>query len=53
MRTDRRDKLYREILPPEYQRLAYIITEREYSGGMQYKIAIVPVFASLGERRAA
>ena len=53
MITDKRYKLYREILPPEYQRLAYIITEREYSGGMQYKIAIVPAFAPLEERRAA
>lgn len=53
MRTDMRGKLYREILPPEYQRLAYIRTEREYSGGMQYKKAIVPAFASLEGRRAA
>lgn len=53
MRTDMRGKLYREFLPPEYQRLTYIRTEREYSGGMQYKIAIVPAFASLEGRRAA
>lgn len=50
MRTDRKNKFYREILPSEYQRLAYIITEREYSGGIQYKIAIVPAFASLEGR---
>ena len=53
MKTDRKGKLYIKILPPEYQQLAYIRTEREDSSGMQYKIAIVSVFALLEERRAA
>lgn len=53
MKTDRRGKLYKEILPSKYQRLTYIITEREYNDDIQYKIAIVPTSASLEERRAA